>query len=64
MRGYPSRIDTVVSGLDLADPRAGWSWHADEFQILQLAYRPHHVAAGAREVIALLESLGAFSRAV
>jgi hypothetical protein len=45
VRGYPARIDTVVTGLDLADPRAGWSWKADELQILQLAYRPNHTIA-------------------
>lgn len=43
--GFPARIDTTVTGLDLADPHAGWSWHADAFRILQLAYRPNHVIA-------------------
>jgi hypothetical protein len=43
--GFPARIDTVLTGLDLADPQAGWSWHADEFRILQLAYKPNHVIA-------------------
>jgi hypothetical protein len=43
--GFPNRIDTIVTGLDLADPQAGWSWKADEFQILSLAYRPNHVIA-------------------
>jgi len=45
VRGYPSRVDTFVTGLDLADPDAGWAWQADELQILSLAYKPHHVIA-------------------
>lgn len=43
--GFPNRIDTIVSDLDLADPGAGWSWRADEFQVLSLSYRPNHVIA-------------------
>jgi hypothetical protein len=43
--GFPNRIDTMVTGLDLADPEAGWSWRADEFQVLSLSYRPNHVIA-------------------
>jgi hypothetical protein len=45
VRGYPSRVDTIVTGLALADPEAGWSWHADELQVLSLSYKPHHVIA-------------------
>ena len=41
--GFPNRVDTIVTGLDLADPEAGWSWQAEEFQILSLSYKPHHV---------------------
>jgi hypothetical protein len=43
--GFPNRIDTVVTGLELADPAAGWSWSAPEFQFLSLSYKPHHVIA-------------------
>jgi hypothetical protein len=43
--GFPNRIDTIVSGLDLADPGAGWSWRAGEFQVLSLSYRPNHFIA-------------------
>ena len=43
--GFPGRLDTIVTGLDLADPEAGWSWRADEFQVLSLSYKPHHVIA-------------------
>lgn len=43
--GYPSRVDSFLTNLDIADPDAGWSWHADELQILSLAYQPHHVIA-------------------
>ena len=41
--GFPNRVDTVVSRLDLSDPDEGWSWQAEEFRILALAYKPHHV---------------------
>src|SRR6185312_482244 len=42
---FPNRVDTIVTGLDLADPDAGWSWHAERFEILSLSYKPHHVIA-------------------
>lgn len=41
--GFPNRVDAVVTGLELADPRAGWSWKAPEFRILSLTYQPHHM---------------------
>ncbi|MFO1208554.1 MAG: DUF2125 domain-containing protein [Amaricoccus sp.] len=43
--GFPNRVDTTVTGLQLSDPNAGWSWHADKFEILSLSYQPHHVIA-------------------
>jgi hypothetical protein len=43
--GFPNRVDTIVEGLELADPDAGWSWHADRFEILSLSYKPQHVIA-------------------
>lgn len=43
--GFPSRVDTTVTGLALADPDAGWSWHADTLQFLGLTYKPHHIIA-------------------
>lgn len=43
--GFPARFDTVMEDLRLSDPRAGWSWQADRFQILALAYKPNHVIA-------------------
>jgi len=45
VRGFPNRVDTVVTRLDLSDPDAGWSWRADGLQILSLSYKPHHVIA-------------------
>ncbi len=45
VRGFPNRFDTVVTGLELADPRTGWSWMAPEFQILALSYKPNHIIA-------------------
>ncbi|MEM9270831.1 MAG: DUF2125 domain-containing protein, partial [Pseudomonadota bacterium] len=34
--GYPNRFDTTATGLELANPKAGWAWSAPEFQILAL----------------------------
>jgi hypothetical protein len=45
VRGFPNRVDTVITDLDLSDPAAGWSWRADGLQILSLSYKPHHVIA-------------------
>lgn len=43
--GFPARVDSRVTGLSLADPRAGWSWQAGGLDVLQLAYKPQHVIA-------------------
>lgn len=43
--GFPSRVDSIVTNLDLADPGAGWRWKADELQILSLTYKPNHIIA-------------------
>ena len=43
--GYPARVNSHITGLSLSDPRAGWSWQAQGLDILQLAYKPHHVIA-------------------
>ena len=45
VRGFPSRVDTIMTGLDLSDPKAGWSWQAEQFQVLSLSYQPNHVIA-------------------
>src|SRR4051794_30128731 len=45
VRGFPNRVDTFVTGLDLADPKAGWSWKAGELELLSLSYDPFHVIA-------------------
>jgi hypothetical protein len=43
VNGFPNRLDMTVTGLDLADPAAGWSWRAPQFQVLSLTWKPHHV---------------------
>ena len=43
--GFPNRLDTIVTGLDLADPHSGWSWRASDFQVLSLSYKPNHIIA-------------------
>jgi len=52
--GYPNRVDLIATDLRLADPDAGWSWHAAEFQVLSLAYQPHRfiVALPGEQVVA------------
>lgn len=58
--GFPNRLDTIVTGLELADPQAGWAWSAPEFQILSLTWKPHHFIAawpGEQVVSTPLETL-------
>jgi hypothetical protein len=45
VRGFPSRFDTRITGLELADPGASWAWSAPEFEILALSYRPNRFIA-------------------
>ena len=45
VRGFPNRVDTVVTDLSLSDPNAGWAWQSDGLQVLSLSYKPHHVIA-------------------
>ncbi|MEM9716055.1 MAG: DUF2125 domain-containing protein [Pseudomonadota bacterium] len=43
VKGFPNRFDTVFEDITLADPKSGWAWSAQNFQILSLSYRPNHV---------------------
>jgi hypothetical protein len=43
--GFPNRVDAIVTDLSLADPDGGWAWQAEEFQVLSLSYKPHHIIA-------------------
>ena len=43
--GFPSRFDTTLSDLAVADPRTGWAWEGAFFQLLALSYRPNHLIA-------------------
>jgi hypothetical protein len=44
-RGFPSRFDTTINALELADPRTGWVWSAPFFQVFALSYKPNHIIA-------------------
>jgi hypothetical protein len=44
-KGFPSRFDTTIIDLQLADPETGVAWTTPFFQILALSYRPNHVIA-------------------
>ena len=52
--GFPNRVDVLIDDLHLADPDAGWSWHAEAFQILSLAWQPQQfiVALPGEQVVA------------
>lgn len=45
VQGFPSRFDTRVVNLNLADPATGWAWQAPEFEVLMLSYKPNHAIA-------------------
>jgi len=45
VRGFPNRVDTIITGLDLSDPAAGWAWKAEGLRILSLSYKPNHIIA-------------------
>lgn len=44
-RGFPSRLDTTITDVELADPATGVAWSVPVFQLLRLSYRPDHVIA-------------------
>lgn len=44
-RGFPSRFDTTLSDLELADPETGLAYSAPFVQIFALSYRPEHLIA-------------------
>ncbi|MCC7321135.1 MAG: DUF2125 domain-containing protein [Rubellimicrobium sp.] len=44
-RGFPSRIDTTLSDLALADPATGIGWNAPFLQVFALSYRPNEIIA-------------------
>lgn len=43
--GFPSRFDTTLTQLRLADPETGLAWTMPFFQILALSYKPNHIIA-------------------
>lgn len=44
-RGFPSRFDTTISGIELADPQTGVAYSAPFLQIFALSYKPEHLIA-------------------
>jgi hypothetical protein len=42
-RGFPSRFDTTLTGISLADPGRGLGWQAPFVQLFALSYSPTHV---------------------
>jgi hypothetical protein len=43
--GFPSRFDTTISDIELADPATGVAWRTPFVQLLSLSYRPNHLIA-------------------
>jgi len=44
-RGFPSRFDTTLSAISLADPDTGLAYSAPFLQIFALSYKPEHLIA-------------------
>ena len=44
-KGFPSRFDTTISGLSLADPDTGVAYSAPFLQFFALSYKPEHIIA-------------------
>lgn len=44
-RGFPNRLDTRISNLELVDTASGLAWSAPFFEVLALSYKPNHVIA-------------------
>ena len=40
-QGFPSRFDTRITALALADPEEGWAWSTPFMDVLMLSYRPN-----------------------
>ena len=45
VRGFPNRLDTMITDIELADPVSGWAWSAPFFSVLMIAYQPNHIIA-------------------
>lgn len=45
VQGFPSRFDTTLTEVRMADPETGVAWSAPFVQFLSLAYKPHQVIA-------------------
>ncbi|WP_420862774.1 DUF2125 domain-containing protein [Algirhabdus cladophorae] len=43
--GFPSRFDTTITDLELADPQTGLAYTAPFLQLFALSYRPNHLIA-------------------
>jgi len=56
-RGYPNRIDTVITDLELADPTTGVAVILPRFDIFTLSYKPNHMIAQWPETFVLASPL-------
>ena len=42
LRGFPNRFDAIIKNIKLSNPKSGLEWSANQFEILQLSYKPNH----------------------
>ena len=45
VRGFPNRLDTRLTNIEVQDPATGLGWDAPFFELLSLTYQPGHVIA-------------------
>ncbi|SOH92928.1 hypothetical protein SAMN06273572_101779 [Monaibacterium marinum] len=43
--GFPNRVDTILTDVELADPDSGWMWQGPRFEMLTLSYQPFEIIA-------------------
>ncbi|WP_316013868.1 DUF2125 domain-containing protein [Roseobacter sp. HKCCA0434] len=43
--GFPNRVDTILTDVELADPDSGWAWSGPRFEMLTLSYQPFEIIA-------------------
>lgn len=43
--GFPNRVDTILTDVELSDPDSGWMWQGPRFEMLTLSYQPFEIIA-------------------
>lgn len=58
VRGFPSRFDVTIKGLDLLDSASGFGWKAPQVEFDALSYQPQHYVATWPQAQTLLTPAG------